>query len=185
MTRALILLADGFEEIEAITIIDLLRRGGIDVMAAGLSERLVSGNHGIVVQADCLLDDVIDESFDLIVLPGGQPGADNLRNDVRVIRILQKQYTDNRLVAAICAAPIVLAAAGLLVNRKATSYPGYLDRHPAEGMQYSHEAVVKDGNIITSRGPGTAMDFALALLEELAGNDQRKKVEAGLQRQPS
>lgn len=182
MTRALILLANGFEEIEAITIIDLLRRGGIDVMVAGLSERLVSGNHGIAVQADGLLDEAADDNFDLIVLPGGQPGADNLRNDARVIRILQKQYADNRLVAAICAAPIVLAAAGLLANRKATSFPGYLDRSPAAGMQYSTDAVVIDGNVVTSRGPGTAMDFALKLIELLQGVDQRRKVEAGLQR---
>lgn len=118
----------------------------------------------------------------MIVLPGGLPGADNLNNDARIQQLVKKLNQDNKITAAICAAPRVLATAGLLDNRKATSFPGALDNFPANNMSYLEDAVVVDDNVITSRGPGTAMDFALTLIEKLAGKAKRDEVEGPLQR---
>ena len=181
MSKVLIPLADGCEEIEAVTVIDILRRAGVEVVAAGLSARQIKCSRGTVVMADVLLDDVLNETFDMIMLPGGMPGAEHLKNDQRIISLLQTMSGANNFVAAICAAPMALHAAGLLNNRTATSFPGVLDTLPGS-HHYSTEAVVVDGNIVTSRGPGTAMDFALTLVELLCGAEQREKVEAPLQR---
>jgi 4-methyl-5(b-hydroxyethyl)-thiazole monophosphate biosynthesis len=182
VARVLIPLAPGFEEIEAITVIDILRRAGIEVVVAGLRPGAVSGSHQIRVMPDLALDDVLDQQFDMIALPGGMPGADNLEKDPRVMDLLRRADERGAYTAAICAAPKVLAAAGLLENRRATSYPGFLDPDAVPGMELADDPVVQDDRRITSRGPGTAMDFALSLVENLAGPGVRKTVEDGLQR---
>ena len=182
MASVLVPLAQGCEELEAVTIIDLLRRAGIDVISAGLDAQPVRASRGTVLIPDTTLDAVVDRDFDMIVLPGGLPGADHLDRDPRLRALLTRTAAAGRYVAAICAAPKVLANAGLLDNRKATSFPGVLDALVVPGMGYREDAVVQDGKLITSRGPGTAMDFALALIENLAGRDKRNQVEAALQR---
>lgn len=180
--RVIVPLAEGFEEIEAATLIDLLRRAGIEVVVAALRSKTVTGAHGLGFVADTTLDDALDGDYDIVVLPGGEPGATALRDDVRVQQLIKRQAGEGRLVAAICAAPKALAAAGLLDGRIATSYPGYLDQNPAPGMRYLAQPVVVDGKIVTSRGPGTAIDFALALIELLQGRAGRAKVEDPLMR---
>lgn len=180
MPRVLVPLAQGCEELEAVTIIDLLRRAGIDVVSAGLDDQPVKASRGVLLIPDTTLDQVLKHEFDMLVLPGGQPGTDNLKADPRIVALLQKMAQSGKFTCAICAAPAVLAAAGLLDGKRATSYPGSLAG--ASNVTLSAAPVVKDGNIITSRGPGTAMDFALDLIEALVGKAKRDEVEAGLQR---
>ncbi len=181
--KGLVPLAQGCEELEAVTIIDILVRGGVEVVTASLDdERIISASRGVQLVAQTTLDKVLAEQFDLVVLPGGLPGADHLANDSRILEKLNHTSAEGGLVAAICAAPKVLVKAGLLDNKKATSYPGVIDQNPAQGMQYLDQSVVEDGQIITSKGPGTAMDFALNLLEKLQGIEVRRQVEAGLVR---
>ncbi len=165
MPTVLMPLAQGFEEIEAITVVDILRRAGIEVVVAGLLPGPVSGAHAISVVPDTTIDAVSGDSFDLIVLPGGQPGTDNLNADPRVHALLKEFATRNKLVGAICAAPIVLADAELLNGKKATCYPAYCDR--LNGGIYEDTAVVSDGTVITSQGVGTAIKFGLALVARL------------------
>ena len=180
MHKVLVLLAQGCEEIEAVTTIDILRRAGIEVTSAGLDDLPVLASRGVVLLPDTTLDLAQHQEFDMIVLPGGQPGTDNLKADKRLIALLQQMAQQGKYVAAICAAPSVLATAGLLDGRKATCYPTCLDAFPKVDLQTG--AVVEDGKLITSRGPGTAMDFALALVERLAGRAKRQEVEAALVR---
>ncbi|HEY9198759.1 MAG TPA: DJ-1 family glyoxalase III [Gammaproteobacteria bacterium] len=182
MASVLVPLAQGCEELEAVTIIDLLRRAGIEVVTAGLDAQPVRGSRGTVLIPDTTLDEVAERDFDMIVLPGGLPGADHLDRDVRLRALLTRSAAAGRYVAAICAAPKVLASAGLLDQRSATSFPGVLAASNVPGLDYREDAVVQDGRIITSRGPGTAMDFALTLIENLSGKDKRDQVEAALQR---
>lgn len=182
MARVLIPLAQGCEELEAVTIIDLLRRAEIEVVTAGLTEGLVTASRGTRLMPDVQLDDVLGESFDMIVLPGGLPGADHLNNDARILQMLCEMAEQGRYTAAICAAPKVLASAGLLDGRKATSYPGVLEGEGLESTELRDEPVVHDGHVITSRGPGTAMDFALDLIETLGGAALREQVETPLVR---
>lgn len=180
MTTVLVPLAQGCEELEAVTIIDLLRRAEINVIVAGLEAGPVTASRGVVLMPDTTLDAVLDQSFDLIVLPGGLGGAQRLEADQRIAALLRRQAEQGRYVGAICAAPMVLASAGLLNAREATAYPGVLDGHPE--IKLSSAAVVRDGTFITSRGPGTAMDFALNLIELLSSRERRNTVEAALQR---
>lgn len=180
MKKALVLFAEGSEELEAVTLINILRRGGVEVTVAGLHDGPLRGSRGTVLLPDTSLDRVHAGDFDLIVLPGGQPGTNHLRADPRVAGLLQKMHARDRYVAAICAAPSVLADAGLLDGRRATCYPGSLDGFPA--VRHQTAAVVEDGKLITSRGPGTAMDFALTLLERLTDKAKRDTVEAALVR---
>ena len=181
MPRVLIPLAEGCEELEAVTLIDILRRAGVDVITAGLVAGPVRCSRGTVLIADTLLDDVLSQTFDMIVLPGGMPGAEHLKNDTRIIALLKNMAAQNKYIAAICAAPMALHAAGLLQGKTATSFPGVLDRLPGT-HQYSNGPVVVDGRIVTSRGPGTAMDFALTLVELLCGKAKCDAVKAPLQR---
>lgn len=181
MAKVLVPLAQGCEELEAVTIIDILRRAGIDVVSAGLTAGPVRASRGTVLLPDATLDEVQQQSFDLVVLPGGMPGSEHLRDDARVVALLQRTAAAGKRVAAICAAPMALHAAGLLEGKRATSYPGVLDQLQGS-HRYSQDAVVVDGQVTTSRGPGTAMDFALALVEQLAGRARREQVEAGLER---
>jgi 4-methyl-5(b-hydroxyethyl)-thiazole monophosphate biosynthesis len=180
--RVLVPLAQGCEELEAITIIDLLRRAGIEVISAGLDAENVTASRGVKLIPDTDLESALKDDYDMIVLPGGLPGADHLDNDDRLKSTLKKMANDNKYIAAICAAPKVLANAGVLAGKTATSYPGFLDDSGLSDITLSDEAVVRDGNLITSRGPGTAMDFALELIEVLLGKDKRDEVEAGLVR---
>ncbi len=183
MATVLVPLAQGCEELEAVTIIDLLRRAEIEVTTAGLDDQPIRASRGTVLIADTTLDQVLDKTFDMIVLPGGLPGATHLEQDQRLRKLLQDNANSDRYVAAICAAPKALASAGLLDGKRATSYPGVLENMAVPGMSYQTQAVVKDGKTITSMGPGTAMDFVLALIEELAGKEKRDAVEAPLMRQ--
>jgi 4-methyl-5(b-hydroxyethyl)-thiazole monophosphate biosynthesis len=182
MPRVLVTLAAGFEEVEAVTVIDLLRRAGIEVHAAALAGREVTGSHGITITADLPLDEVRRGDYDMVVLPGGMPGADHLKRDPRVIALLREFAQSGRFTAAICAAPGVLAHAGLLEGHAATSYPGFLRDDSAPGIRLSEAAVVVDGKVVTSRGPGTAMEFALTLIELLVGPEVRQRVQDALLR---
>jgi len=182
MASVLVPLAQGCEELEAVTVVDLLRRAGIDVITAGLDAQPVHASRGVTLLPDMSLDAALQLEFDMIVLPGGLPGADHLRDDPRVIDLLKKMAAADRYTAAICAAPRVLAHAGLLDGKRATSFPGALDVDTVPGIEYQEAPVVMDGKVITSRGPGTAMDFALTLIETLLGKQQRDAVEASLQR---
>jgi 4-methyl-5(b-hydroxyethyl)-thiazole monophosphate biosynthesis len=180
MKTALILFADGSEELEAVTVVNILRRGGIEVTLAGLHDGPHRGSRGTVLLPDAALDKALAHQYDMVVLPGGQPGTNHLKADARVLKLVQQMYDADRYVAAICAAPSVLATAGLLDGKHATSFPGALDPFPK--VQRQPQAVVEDGKLITSRGPGTAMDFALVLVERLVGHAKRVEVEAGLVR---
>ena len=182
MPRVLVPLAEGFEEIEAVTIVDLLRRASIEVRTASLAGARVTGSHGISFEADITLDDADIADYDMIVLPGGMPGAEHLKRDARVIALLRRFAGDGRYTAAICAAPSVLAHAGLLDERRATSFPGFLGPDSARGIILSEAPVVVDGKVVTSRGPGTAIDFSLALIELLSGKAAADAVGSRLQR---
>lgn len=180
MAKVLIPLADGCEELEAVTLIDLLRRAGVEVTTAGLKPGIVKASRGVQLVPDVTLDVALQDDYDMVALPGGMPGATHLKEDARILDLLRKMAAAGKYTAAICAAPMVLAEAGVLAGKQATSYPGFLDGLP--GVNVSAEAVVRDGTVLTSRGPGTAMDFALALIETLAGREKRDQVEAGLVR---
>jgi 4-methyl-5(b-hydroxyethyl)-thiazole monophosphate biosynthesis len=180
MATVLIPLAQGCEELEAVTLIDLLRRAGVTVTVAGLEAGPVTASRGVVLLPETTLEAILDQDFDMVVLPGGLGGAQRLEADQRIAALLRRMAEQGRFVAAICAAPRVLASAGLLQNREATAYPGILDGR-AE-IRLSSAAVVRDGTFITSRGPGTALDFALSLIDILCGREQRDMVEAALQR---
>jgi len=182
MPTVLVPLAEGCEELEAITVTDLLRRGEVTVITAGLDKRPVCASRGAVLVPDTTLDEVMDARLDMIVLPGGLPGADHLNNDERIHTLLKRLSREGKYTCAICAAPIILAKAGLLAGKRATSYPGILEKMAPAGVALTGAAVEVDGTVITSRGPGTAMDFALTLLEVLQGSETREKVEAGLVR---
>jgi 4-methyl-5(b-hydroxyethyl)-thiazole monophosphate biosynthesis len=182
MARVLVPLAQGCEELEAVTVIDLLRRAQIDVVTAGLAPGPVTGSRGTVLLPDATLDQALHGDYDMVVLPGGQPGATNLENDARVIALVRRMADRGRYTAAICAAPKVLASAGVLDGKRATAFPGTLNAPSFPRVGIAADAVLIDGRVVTSRGPGTAMDFALELVELLAGRDKRMQVEAALQR---
>lgn len=182
MARVLVPLAQGCEELEAVTIIDLLRRAGIEVVTAGLDNNPVKASRGVVLIPDTTLDDALKQDYDLVALPGGLPGADYLNEDPRIQALLKKMTSENKFTAAICAAPKVLARAGLLDGKRATSFPGTLEKLNLSNTTIETDSVVQDGKVITSRGPGTAMDFTLTLIENLSGKEKRQEIEAGLQR---
>lgn len=182
MASVLVPLAPGCEELEAVTIIDLLVRAGIEVITAGLEEGPVTASRGVVLVPQMTLDEALKRDYDMVVLPGGMPGAEHLDKDPRIADLLRKMAESERFTAAICAAPRVLANAGLLAGKRATSYPGHLDKMNLPDVTYEEQPLVMDGKVITSRGPGTAMDFALFLIEQLMGNAKRDEVEAALMR---
>lgn len=181
MVKVLVPLAHGCEEIEAVAVIDILRRAGIEVVAAGLDDGCVRASHGVGLLPDMTLNEALRQDYDMVVLPGGMPGSEHLKNDARIIDLLQRMMDTGKYTAASCAAPMVLHAAGLLQGKTVTSFPGVLDQLPGS-HHYSDQAVGVDGTIITSRGPGTALDFALTLVELLLGFAKRQEVEAELQR---
>jgi 4-methyl-5(b-hydroxyethyl)-thiazole monophosphate biosynthesis len=182
MKTVLVPLAQGCEEIEAVTVVDVLRRAGITVVTAGLDAGPVKASRGTVLVPDTTLADATQQTFDMVVLPGGQPGTDNLGRDPRISELITSMARQEKYVCAICAAPKVLAQAGVLSGRRATSFPGSLEKLGRTDITLTESAVEKDGRVITSRGPGTAMDFALELVEVLAGHAKRVEVENGLVR---
>lgn len=171
---AAVLLAEGFEEIEAVTVVDVLRRAEVETVIVGVTGERVVGAHAIEIRADCRLEEIGARRFDAVVLPGGMPGAARLRDDDRVRSLLVEQHDRGGIVAAICAAPMALAAAGLLEGRRATCYPTFRDR--LGSARYADEPVVEDGAVVTSRGPATALAFALALVARLRGPEVRDEL---------
>ncbi len=182
MSRVLVPLAQGCEELEAVTITDLLVRAGVDVTTAGLDDQPVTASRGTRIIPDTTIDAVLDQTFDLVVLPGGLPGADHLRDDARVQALLKNHAASGKYIGAICAAPKAVAAAGLLDGKKATAYPGVLEALEDNAINVSSAAVEIDGKIVTSRGPGTAMEFALTLIELLEGAAKRGEIDRQLVR---
>jgi len=178
MKRACVLLAEGFEEIEALTPVDYLRRGGVEVVVLGLGGLKVRGARGIEVVADAVLQDAVAAgwSFDAVVIPGGMPGARNLAESRAARDFILSHSKDGKIIAAICAAPALVLheACGLLEGKRFTCYPGMERR--VFGARHSEERVVVDGNLITSRAAGTAGEFAMALLGALAGKSQAETV---------
>jgi len=182
MTHVLVPLAQGCEELEAVTITDLLVRAGIKVTTCGLDDQPVKASRGITIIPDTSIDKVQNMCFDLIALPGGLPGADHLRDNVQLQSLIKKQALENKYIAAICAAPKALAQAGVLEGKTATAFPGVLAALKNSNITISDNAVEIDGNIVTSRGPGTAMEFALSLIELLEGRQKRDEVSKQLVR---
>ncbi len=180
--RALVPLAEGFEETEAVTIIDLLRRADIQVVIAGLTAGAVMGGHGIAVVPDKSLHAIADQDFELVVLPGGRTGADKLAEDLQLRALLCVAHKNGALIGAICAGPRVLARADLLGGRRVTSFPGALDDCKPANWRYRNRPVVVDGPFVTSRGPGTAIEFTLTLIAMAAGGERRRSVEERLMR---
>jgi 4-methyl-5(b-hydroxyethyl)-thiazole monophosphate biosynthesis len=173
-------LADGFEEIEAISPIDILRRAGILVKTVGVGGKTVTGNHSITVTADILPSEIeLDERLEMVVLPGGMPGADNLQNCEEVVNALNFAAKNERYIAAICAAPKILGANGLLCGKKATCFPGY--EKELAGALVTSESVVTDGNIITAKGAGAALLFGFELVSALKGKETAEKIRAAMQ----
>ncbi|MCK4739705.1 MAG: DJ-1/PfpI family protein [Deltaproteobacteria bacterium] len=178
MKKVFIPIAEGFEEIEAVSIIDVLRRAGIEVVTAGLKSCQVKGANGITLSTDTTLDKIQSSGFDMIILPGGGVGTANLKKDRRVLELLREFSGANLPVAAICAAPTVLAKAGLIDGKKVTCYPGY-ESELGAGI-FSKDRVIVDDGIITSRGPGTAIEFAIKLAEILVGAETAEQLTEGL-----
>ncbi|HXV19265.1 MAG TPA: DJ-1 family glyoxalase III [Candidatus Omnitrophota bacterium] len=179
-----IVLADGFEEIEAVTPIDILRRAGLEVIVAGVGKREVTGSHGITVETDIMIEQY-QEMPDAVVLPGGMPGSENLKKSAALEDLLQKMKRSNRTIGAICAAPaVVLAAQGILDGKKATCYPGFENEFGSK-VVFQDDRVVRDGQITTSRGPGTALEFSLELVSQLVSPEAAKKVSQSVLAKPS
>lgn len=178
MKKVLIPLAPGFEEIEALAVVDILRRAGVEVIMAGTADNPIEGRNRIKVLADVLLDSVKEQDFDMIVLPGGAVGTENLKKDVRVKEIVERLYKKGRFITAICAAPTVLSAIGITAGKTITSHPTV--RTKLDKEKISDERVVVDGNIITSQGPGTAVEFAFKLVEILLGKEKVSEVNKGV-----
>ncbi len=177
--KALVPIADGTEELEAITIIDTLRRGGIDVTVASVSTLQVTASRGVKIVADRLIQDCVNEKYDAIILPGGMPGAEHLRDSKDLLKLLREQFDSQGILAAICASPaIILAHHGFLADKKATCYPSMQENLPIK--KEAHKAVVVDGNIMTSQGPGTALEFSLKLVEIMAGPEKKEAVRKGM-----
>ena len=173
MKKALIILADGLEDVEAVSVIDVLDRAGVSVLQVGLSKKEVISAHGIKVTAGMTIDD-IKETYDAIILPGGGKGAENLSKSSKLKALIKSMNSKKKIVAAICASPaVVLKPTGILEGKKATCYPG-AEGAFSESTVFSEEKVVVDGNIVTSRGPGTALLFGLKLAELLSGKEKAR-----------
>lgn len=173
--RALVPIADGSEEIESVAIIDVLRRAGAEVTVASVDGLQITASRGVNLVADLLIGDCIGREYDLIALPGGKQGAEHLRDSPELVSLLRKQQAENRLYAAICASPaVVLEHHGLIVGRRATCHPGFAGA--LSNRESISSRVVVDGNLVTSRGPGTAVEFALTLVELLFGEEKAREI---------
>ncbi|MDR0943780.1 MAG: DJ-1/PfpI family protein [Ruminococcus sp.] len=176
-----VFLADGFEEIEAICPIDILRRGNVNVVTVGVTGKLVTGSHGITVTADKEIGELdLKTPFDMIVLPGGMPGTDNLQANETVKMFITEAQKRYRYIAAICAAPKILGAMGVLSGSRVTCYPGYEDE--LNGVVTTIESVVRDGKIITAKGAGVALEFGFELLAALTDRTTAHKIAASMQK---
>ena len=179
MAKVCVFTADGFEEVEGLTVVDLLRRAGEEVLMVSISDNLsVTGSHGIEIKADVFFDDVDYSTVDLLLLPGGMPGTVHLGENQGLAELLQSFSALDRKVAAICAAPSILGGLGILKNKKADCYPGFEEK--LEGAQVFTDPVVKDGNITTSRGVGTAISFALELISQLEGEVKARQIKKSI-----
>lgn len=167
--KILVFLAEGFEEVEALTVVNYLRRTDIEVDTVSISDdNQVKGAHDIIVTADKVMSDITHpQVYDGVIIPGGIPGATNLRDNSKVVEIVKKFNEEKKLVAAICAGPIVLQEAGIIEDKRITSYPGFEDQ--LEGCKYCEDRVVRDKNIITARGPAIAADFTMEIVDYLLG----------------
>ena len=174
-----ILLGNGFEEIEAIAPCDILRRGGVEVMLAGIGGLEITSAHGITVRADCRVEDVRKEDTELLMLPGGMGGVQSIEGSRAAMKLISDVYEDGRLVAAICAAPTVLAHLGILKGKKAVCYPG-MEEQCTDARMTQEASTVRDGNVITGRGPGAGLDFGFRLLSELRGKACAEEVRAAM-----
>lgn len=173
--KAVVVLAEGFEEMEAVIPIDILRRAGVEVIVAGLNDLIVKGSRGIMIQADCVLD-THTEHCDALILPGGGKGAENLAMSEKIKKIIRDMNSQGRLLGAICASPaVVLSPLGILSQKKATCFPDCAELFEKD-VHYSDKPVVVDGNIITSKAAGTAFDFALAVVRALVGEEKALEV---------
>ena len=179
MSRVCVFLADGFEEIEGLTVVDILRRAGVDTQMVSISDsRMVMGSHQIPIQADVCLKDADFSDTELLVLPGGMPGTLHLGACRELTELLLQFQKDGKKVAAICAAPSVLGDLGILNGKKACCYPGFESR--LAGVEVSFEKVAVDGNVTTSRGMGTAIPFALALTAQLVSEEKAAELKKGI-----
>ena len=178
MVKAVLLLATGFEEIETMSIVDTLRRAGVEVVIAGLQDGTTEGSRGVNIIPDGSIDDIVIEEFDAVILPGGSPGYINLGRDRRVLDLVTKAFDKGLIVAAICGAPTVLADLGILRGKRATVFPG--KEADLTGAEPVNERVVVDGTVVTSQGPGTAIEFGVKLVELLVGKQSAQEVKAGL-----
>lgn len=180
MKKACVLLANGCEEVEAITPIDYLRRAGVEVVTAGLGAREITGSHDIVIAADVLLSDIDAQDYDCVVVPGGGGGSKAIAADPAAIAFIKRHASRGRLIAAICAAPALVLgeACGLLSGRRFTCFPG-MESHVPEGL-FEASRVVDDGDIITSRAAGCAGEFSVAIVRSLVGSDKAKDLEASI-----
>lgn len=179
MAKVLVPIADGTEELEAVTIIDILRRAEADVCVASVmpERKMIIASRGVKIEADCLLAECLDQTWDMIVLPGGIPGAEHLGCCLPLLDLLRRQLQENRFTAAICASPaLVLAENSLIDGREATCYPGFQPQLESNGAILVSGDVVVDGKLITSVGPGTAMSFSLRLVEYLFGRAKAERV---------
>lgn len=179
MAKAYEFLADGFEDIEALGPVDVLRRGGVEVVTVSIGEELaVTSAHGVEVKADALFNDVSFDDAALLLIPGGMPGAQNIDNHAGVRRALVAQHASNRFIGAICAGPMVLGHLGILEGKRATCYPGF--EKELLGAAYTAAPFTVDGNIVTGKGPGATLPYAYALLELLRGERVAKAVREGM-----
>jgi 4-methyl-5(b-hydroxyethyl)-thiazole monophosphate biosynthesis len=175
MKRIAVLLKDGFEEVEAIVPIDVLRRLDFEVILVGDSER-VAGAHGVEIATDVTMAEMDASNLDAVMLPGGMPGSTNLRDDPEVLDLIRTLYSSGKIVAAICAAPIALAEAGIIAGKRCTGYPMELVEQALANANYTRSPVEIDGNVVTGKGPGAAFDFALALATALGAEPQARSL---------
>ncbi len=178
MSRVLVPLAPGFEEIEAVTVIDILRRAGVEVVVAGTRDEPIEASRGVRIVADTTLDAVASDPFDMVVLPGGADGTEHLKQNPVLREILDRCRNERRKLAAICAAPTVLHAFGLTNGARLTCHPAVAET--VTDAELTDERVVVDGDLVTSRAAGTAMEFAFRLVEILEGPDKRDEVNEGV-----
>ncbi|MDF2537907.1 MAG: hypothetical protein K0S76_928 [Herbinix sp.] len=182
MAMVYIFLADGFEEIEGLTVVDLLRRAKIDIRMVSITgNKLVTGSHQITVLADDLFENMDFSDAEMLVLPGGMPGTTNLSMHEGLDGLLREFHSKGKALAAICAAPSILGTKGLLTGKHAVCYPGYEEK--LLGATIYNTSVVVDGNVTTSKGMGTSIDFSLSIIQSIAGEAEAKKIAAAIQYQ--